>query len=306
MQAEDPGLRTAPDRRKRVIRWLPVSIDGAAWLAEIYREGARQLGIRPLGSGRASGSDAVIAGPATHDGATAWLRVAAFIESDMDREVWTGTHDAASLSGVAKPTLLAETEWTHPDPVPVSVRAELLTFAADSTVVPADAYGAGQYLSGEPDLPDAWWGDLRASVDALADTPTERKLWAYSPEQIAHLIHARVGELPADVAPGPAATEHLDLHWGNITAPHFSIIDWEHWGRSVPGIGVANLYITALRHAPRTASRLRAAFPELDAPTGRYARVVACLFTLAGLSWSPDKMDVAGAVRAHLDDLISR
>jgi hypothetical protein len=250
--------------------------------------------------------DSIIAGPAERDGETAWLRVAAFIESDMDREVWIGTHDAADLVGIAKPALLAEVEWTHPDPVPTPVRAELISLVTDKTVVPADAYGGGQYLPADVDLPDAWWADLRASIDALAATRTDRTLYGYAPERLAHVVDAWVGELPADITPGPACTEHLDLHWGQLTAPNLVILDWEHWGQSVRWIGVANLYAAALPHAPATAAKVRETFPELDSPAGRYARLVVCLHALGTVAWSPDEMSLAGPLRAHVDELLGR
>jgi hypothetical protein len=287
--------------------WLPVAVDSDAWLAEIYAEGARRLGVRPLGPTRIGGiMSTSISGPVERDGKTAWLRVAAFIESDMDSEIWMGTRDAAGLVGVARPAWLAGTDWTHPDPAPVPVRADLVSLVTDKTVVSADAYGGGQYPPANVDLPDGWWADLRASMDALAATRTDRTPYGYAPERLAHVVDAWVGELPTGITPGPMCTEHLDLHWGQLTAPTFAILDWEHWGLSIQWVGIANLYVAALPHAPATAARVREVFPELDSPAGRYARLVRCLHTLGAVAWSPDEMGLAGPLRAHVDELLGR
>ncbi|MCD9142936.1 hypothetical protein [Streptomyces albireticuli] len=91
-------------------------------------------------------------------------------------------------------------------------------------------------------------------------------------------------------------TAHGDLHWANLTAPGLRILDWEAWGRAPHGYDQATLYAYSLLQ-PATAARVRAAFPELDAPhtwTGQAVIAAELLQTLT----RGDNHDLAGPLRA--------
>jgi hypothetical protein len=60
-----------------------------------------------------------------------------------------------------------------------------------------------------------------------------------------------------------------DLHWGNLTAPKFSIADWETWGQAPFGFDVAELHLMTLSQ-PQTLAKVDQVFlavmakPEYD------------------------------------------
>ncbi|WP_163550665.1 hypothetical protein [Candidatus Frankia nodulisporulans] len=282
------------------MKWVPVRVD-TAWMETLWREGAARLGVTPCGSPAPSASGDVIGGTVGYRGQTAWLRVAPFLEHAMDVEPWRGTREAGALVGICKPALLASTEWTHPDPAPVPVCAELVTYVSDPPAAPGD-----QYLTHPIDLSQAWLADLRASLCALAGQPTTREIWGNRPERYQHLLHAVYGRpLPAGVAPRWGSTEHLDLHWGNLTVPRLMILDWEHWGVNVAGYGAARLYCTALG-APAVAAQLHTTFTDLlDSPSGRYALLVAAADILVAVAWYEDTAGLCPALH-HLADTLLR
>jgi hypothetical protein len=59
---------------------------------------------------------------------------------------------------------------------------------------------------------------------------------------------------------------HGDLQWSNMTAPHFMLLDWEHWGMAPRGFDLGRLLaFTAVDWG--TLQRLRTFFaPDLDEP----------------------------------------
>lgn len=275
------------------MKWLPVRVEDT-WMTTVWHAGAERLGVEPAGAPVPSASGNVIGGPVTHRGETVWLRVAPFIEDAMDLEPWRGTRDAATLTGIRKPELLDSTEWTYPDPVPVPVCAELMTYVADPPATPGD-----QYLSRPVQLSPAWLADLRSSLDALAGQPTTREIWGNRPERYRHLLHAVYGRpAPPDVEPRWGSTEHLDLHWGNVTVPNLMILDWEHWGTNIAGYGAARLYCTALA-VPRAAEQVRATFADvLDKPSGRYAILAAAADILTDFTFYEDTVGLCPALHA--------
>ncbi len=111
-------------------------------------------------------------------------------------------------------------------------------------------------------------------------------------------VHPTCGRrpLPPGIAPAWGSTEHLDLHWGNVTIPNLTILDWEHWGTGVAGSGAARLYCTALA-APETAEQLHATFADiLDSPSGRYALLVAAADILVNVACYEDTVNLCPAL----------
>ncbi|WP_236701501.1 MULTISPECIES: hypothetical protein [Frankia] len=205
------------------------------------------------------------------------------------------------LTGICKPTLLDSAEWTHPDPVPVPVCAELMTYVPDPPATPGD-----QYLGRPLDLSSAWLADLRASLDALSRQPTGREIWGNRIDRYTNLLHAVFGRpAPADAVPGWGSTEHLDLHWGNVTVPNLMILDWEHWGTNVAGYGAARLYCTALA-VPDVASRIYTTFADvLSSPSGRYAILVNAADILSDFTHYRDEVGLCPALHRVAAEILS-
>ncbi len=298
--AEDEA--EAGEDKVSTMRWLTVRVeDYPGWLASLHAEAARRLDVRPAGEPEPSASYGVVGGRVRlPDGALAWLRVAPYDDGHQDLAAWTGVRDAASIVGVRKPELLARVEWTDKQHVPLPVAAELMTLVTDPVIQPGD-----QYLDHDPGLPDAWFADLRASLDALASHPTDRNLWWDSPERTGYAIHAAYGKVPDGVRP-QWGVEHLDLHWGQVTAPEFWILDWEHWGVGIVGAGAARLYCTSLA-VPTVAAKVhRSCADLLDSPSGRYAQLVIAADLLNNFAAYPDTADLAPALRALTRRLLSQ
>jgi hypothetical protein len=117
-------------------------------------------------------------------GQQAWLRVSPFIEHEMSGKAWRGTAEAAVIPGVSKPALLHRIEWHTDGPPPVPVSAEVLTLVTNP---PASRE---RFLRTAPDLPAAWFSDLRASLAALRAYPTDRQFPVHDAEEYGYLLSA--------------------------------------------------------------------------------------------------------------------
>jgi hypothetical protein len=280
-------------------RWLPIRVDDfEKWQASLLEESARRLGVALDSVGRVHRPYSV-GSPIVFQGERAWLRVSTFLEHEMKWSAWRGTADAAAILGVSKPALLHRIEWHAEVPVPVPVSAEILALVTDP---PASRE---RFLLAVPDLPDDWFGDLAASLEALRAHPTDRRFPVHNAEKYRHLLGATYGiPVPAGIVP-TFATEHTDLTWANITAPHFCILDMEHWGVAVTGYGAAYLYLTALG-VPAVAARLHEALADvLDTPSGQYAQLVAAAIIIRNLTRLPDPGGLAASLHRHARALLT-
>lgn len=147
-----------------------------------------------------------------------WLRVLTAAPERAHGKIWEGTATAEAVQGVAKPSLVRAVEW---DEDGVRVRAELTTFIADRPCSPTPE------LRQPLDLPDRWWRSLRASLDAVAATPTDRV--TVRQDLVTRRVSALVGDR-VDPTVRSWATAHGDLHWANLTQPACYLLDWEGWG----------------------------------------------------------------------------
>jgi hypothetical protein len=280
------------------VRWLPVRVDDfEAWQTGLLKDSAIRLGAVLAEDGRVHRWTS-IGSPVAHQGECAWLRVSPFLEHEMDRTAWRGTLDAASISGVRKPSLLARIEWCTGDPVPVPVSAEVLTLVTDPVA------SRDQFLREAPELSLSWFGDLKTSLAALAAYSTDRHFRAHDAGEYRRLLGATYRRpIPADAVP-EFGTEHVDLTWGNISAPSFQVIDMEHWGLAVKGYGAAYLYLTSLG-VPAVAARVREALADvLDSPSGRYAQLVAAAIIFRNLTRLPDPIGLAAALHRYTETLL--
>lgn len=240
-----------------------------------FLHGALDEAVRRLGPGIHRLGDAVISFSERSIGTRVrrgerilWLRVSPFDEGRMDHAAWTGNVAANSIAGVPKPVVEARAVWAAQTPVPVRIAGELMTYVPDPPVA------AGREVLEPVVAPDSWWCDLRAALDQLARHPADRYFSWHTAERYASLLSAFYGER-VDLGPVPRwGTEHLDLHWNNVTAPQLWIMDWELWGTAVAGYGAASLYCTALG-VPEVAKRVYETFADvLQSPAGRYAQLI--------------------------------
>jgi hypothetical protein len=280
-------------------RWLPVRVDDfEKWKVSLLEEAAQRLGAVLESGGRVHRPYSV-GSPIVVHSERAWLRVSTFLEHEMKWSAWRGTADAAAIPGVSKPALLHRIEWQAEVPVSVPVSAEVLTLVTEP---PASR---DRYLQTAPDLSDDWFGDLAASLTALRAYPTDRRFPVHDAERYGHLLSATYGRpIPAGIVP-VFGTEHTDLTWANITAPHFCILDMEHWGVAVVGYGAAYLYLTALT-VPAVAARVHEALADvLDTPSGRYAQLVATAIIIRNLTRLPDPGGLAAMLHRHARTLLT-
>jgi thiamine kinase-like enzyme len=80
-----------------------------------------------------------------------------------------------------------------------------------------------------------------------------------------------------DVAAVSWTAAHCDLHWGNLTAPQLTILDWEMWGKAPAGYDAAGLLCATMTY-PDSAERIRRTLRRfLDTPNGRVATLAAAV-----------------------------
>ncbi|WP_019633209.1 hypothetical protein [Actinomadura atramentaria] len=174
-------------------------------------------------------------------------------------ERWTGNADANAIRGIAKPRVLHVDEG---GPGRRRLRVEIMTRLPGTPCSPTDV------LRAAPSLSDAWWGELRAALHTLSRTPTERA--GRSPGHVVDRIRGRFG-IELDPAALRWETVHGDLHWANLFARPFGIVDWDHWGRGLVGEDAATLYCASSLQ-PDTAERVLTTFADvLDSEAGRPA-----------------------------------
>lgn len=224
------------------------------------------------------------------DGAR-WLRVVSEEPQWLPGDFWTGNMDVNVLTGLGKPRVLDMTEWDEGQWR--RVRAELMT------VLPGRSCSATDVLRESVDLSDAWWIELRRTVDVLGATPTDRT--SVDQEKVTQRVEAVFG--PGDLRVEEWETVHGDLQWSNLVGPEFGLLDWELWGRGPAGTDAATLYCYSLL-VPTVARRVHEVFADiLESPAGRIAQVyvAARLLTRA----EEDYPDLADSLRQHVQPLLA-
>lgn len=248
-------------RRPQVADGDAMPADWLSFLEHLFAEACIRLGCSVVGRPVVGPCGSSIGARVQHSGEYRWLRVAPFLPEEMDREWWTGNYDARPLEGVPRPEVFERVEWVDQ----VEVGADLMAYVPDRPCAPFRDLEEPFHAGG------AWWSQLRASLDALAALRSDRDL---SPMNDAY-------QRSVTAAFGSAAvpehlewsTQHADLHWGHLTVPDLHILDWEHWGPAVHGLGPATLYCFSLT-VPEVAAKVRQVFADvLDSPSGRYAQL---------------------------------
>ncbi|CAL9488954.1 hypothetical protein SUDANB38_03222 [Streptomyces sp. enrichment culture] len=180
-----------------------------------------------------------------------WVRIERRLLDKITDQGWNGAECAARLGGVARPAWRGCLVWRDTD--------EQVMWRADETdLLPAAPVG-NAILSEAPELSDAWWGGLNASLDALAAHQTRR----VATPDTETITQSSVTEAIRAVFPADFDTTvqrwvpaHADLNWANVTAPVFSIFDWEDWGNAPQGLDSASLWASSLA-VPSLADRVR-------------------------------------------------
>jgi hypothetical protein len=183
------------------------------------------------------------------DGSQAWLKVSGL--SGFNQEPCRAAEiESECLTGLAKPAVIRSAEWQEDG---VHWRSILMTIA--SSPAAAKQPWRPPLIA---DIPDEWFGQLRAALQAVQQVVTPRHI--FTPDDVRDLIKTY---LPAGL-PTEAdiwRTQHCDLHWGNLTMPHLTLLDWEVWGMAPLGYGAGRLLAFSLL-APDVARNLERLFAD--------------------------------------------
>lgn len=272
------------------------------WLQNQLDAAAPRFGLELVGGEVVNTFDMRSAGAPALDGDRAvWFRV---VVEDPDYQPacrWDGNIEANSIHGVPKPEVLRWADWHHSDSYLAGrrLRGEVMTLAPGSTIAP------GGVLLNDPHLPESWWADLRAALDALAAHPVNMDNELGAVRYTINGVREHFGvTLTEDAFAGLHwATAHADLHWGNLRGPDLYILDWESWRPAPAGYDAATLYCNSLLHPP-TAQQVRA-MPVLDTRTGQIALLFAICRYLWVLGEGSDIDQIEQHLRTEGSDLVS-
>ncbi|MEU6090567.1 hypothetical protein ABZ865_27920 [Streptomyces sp. NPDC047085] len=180
-----------------------------------------------------------------------WVRVERRAIDSIGVQGWNGTECAARLEGIAQPAWLGCMVWQDAEE-PVMWRAD------ETGLLPGTPVGTA-VLSEAPVLPAEWWQGLNASLDALAAQNTKR---VATPDTVTITQALVTKSIRSVFSDGFDTTverwvpAHADLNWANVTAPTFSLFDWEDWGIAPLGLDSASLWASSLA-VPVLADRVR-------------------------------------------------
>ncbi len=164
---------------------------------------------------------------------------------------WNGTECAEALTGIAKPEWLESAAWHD-------LADGAMWRVDETTLLPGQPVGTS-VLAADPQLPDEWWRELSASLDALAGQRTAR-IATPDTELITQSLVDQTIQMAfpseADTAIRQWVPAHADLNWANTTGPQFCLFDWEDWGNAPQGLDSASLLGASLA-VPALAERVR-------------------------------------------------
>jgi hypothetical protein len=224
----------------------------------------------------------------------AWLRVATLSRQWTRDEMWDGIASAAGdpFDDIPMPHLLRSVEWKDGD---LNVRADLLTYVGLPTA------GTGLVLEHDANLPDVWWTNLRTGLEPLRRIDTTKRM-AINPRRFEASLLAWFGvTIDRDRIEWEVA--HGDMHFGNLTAPDLTILDWECWGWAPVGYDAAHLACSAVLH-PDIEARARTEFADV---LGTYSGAVAQLIVATKylrLVEDGEHPEVAAPIRHHAETVI--
>ncbi|WP_200422310.1 hypothetical protein [Streptomyces sp. Y2F8-2] len=170
-----------------------------------------------------------------------WIRVERRAHAQIPEQGWNGTECAARLEGVAQPEWHGCMVWRAGD-------GSAMWRADETELLPSPPVGTA-VLSQAPKLPNEWWNALNATLDAPASQPTRRIATPDTAAITQELVTASIRSVfpeDFDTTVERWMPAHADLNWANITAPVFSLFDWEDWGSAPLGLDSATLWASSL------------------------------------------------------------
>lgn len=237
--------------------------------------------------------DRSIGGPVERAGERLWLRVVWARRAWARGLWWTGNEDASAIAAVRKPAVVEVLEHGQGG---VVLRAELMTR------VPGAPCAVASVLDARPALDAEWWDALHGDLTLLSRARTTRM--ALDPDSVRRRVAVFFGhEVHTDV--GTWRPAHGDLHWGNLHADGFAIVDWEAWGLAPRGYDAAFLLCHSLAVPEVAAEIVRRFADDLDTDDGVVAQLYAAtrLLTRADGGEHPE---LVIPLHRHADLLIGR
>jgi hypothetical protein len=180
-----------------------------------------------------------------------WLKVKWAPADEIDRLMWDGELLSTCLEDVSKPRIFAHFDW----------EANGDGYRALVMAVARGIVSETPRLDRMPVLEPRWWDQLEHALANIQARPTDRT--RFDDAEIGRRLRQQFSlnlRLPFPFW----QTAHGDLHWANLTAPEFSILDWETWGRAPYGLDVARLHLFALTE-PRMLAKLKEVFSAVMA-----------------------------------------
>jgi hypothetical protein len=212
-----------------------------AVLAEALSVACKLMGLQHGALTYATFGDSV--GAPVRDGrCVRWLRVYPAWPAEYPRE--RAGWETATMPGVSKPKWHGCEHFEHDGR---TMRADLLSLA------PSPTCASELILTAIPPVTDQWFADMRRTVDALAAWKTDRV-------SITNRMAAKATVW---------VTGHADMHWCNLTAPEFCLLDWDSWGKVPLGFDAATAYCAALLVPDVAAQVYRTFRDQLETDTGR-------------------------------------
>jgi hypothetical protein len=234
--------------------------------------------------------------PVTRGATPGWLKLSEQTRALDIAGLWSGpatAHDTLPPE-VIRPALLDTVAWTSGDHY---YRAELW-----QRLGPRCTTSSTTFLGAAPELDEAWWARLRASLDGLRTVTTTRRAIRQRYLDVAMRRQMPFAVSTTVVQWSPA---HADLHWSNVTTPEFALVDWERWGLAPAGWDIATLHVFSLL-VPSVAQEIRQRFAEEFADP---ATVLAELGVIAWLLDTHSDEDIealAAAARLRVAELGAR
>lgn len=198
--------------------------------------------------------------------AETWVRVQWRRPWKIYGPAWAGPECASVLRGVAKPDWFQTASWRDDD-------REVVWRADEMELVSSPVINSTGVIATEPELPDSWWGTLKESLAALGEHQTERV--GVRQDHLTLRIN-QVFPDEVDTTVDEWVTAQADLHWGNLTAPDCSLLDWEDWGSAPRGYDAAVLWGFSLQ-VSTLADRIQHEFQtDLQTRSGKLAQLLFC------------------------------
>jgi hypothetical protein len=228
--------------------------------------------------------------------ANTWLRLSWVDADKADDRSRTG-RDAASWlpSAVMRPVPLRSHRWSDP-------HRSVEWHAEESQMITAQALERNGIIRRLPDLPDAWWRNLTASLSILSGCLAARM--SVPQEHVTRCINQVFGNEALNTEVDEWRTAHCELHWGKVTTPKCYLLDWDSWGIGPRGLDAARLWGTSLL-VPALAERVQAQFAsDLTSRSGLLSQLMFCANVIRVHGSKRDPSPLLGPARHEARRLI--